>query len=97
MTQHGFTFAQNLARHSTAHGSIGSAIMRLSLEGYVVVKFTSGTPPSILLDRPYEGLPVQLTQHGDRAFGSVEHLGCRLYWPVENSAPARAFAPETAA
>lgn len=85
MTQHAFTFAQNLHRHGRAHEAIGRAIWKLSLEGYVALEFKSGNPPSVRLDRPYEGLPVQVTQHGDKTFGSVEHLGCRLYWPVPQS------------
>jgi hypothetical protein len=77
--------AENARRHS-GHEVIRRAILKLSIEGYVVEKATSGQGlPSLKLERPYEALPAQLTRHGDKTIGSVVHLGCRLYWLVADT------------
>lgn len=63
---------------------IHRAILRLSVDGYVVLKTTSGAGdlPSVQIDKPFAGVEANVTQHAEKTIASCEHLGCRLYWHV---------------
>lgn len=61
------------------------AILRLSVDGYLVLKTTSGAGelPSIQIDKPFAEAEPVITPHAEKLIASCECYACRLYWLVE--------------
>lgn len=76
------TFFTN-SKHHAALSAIHVAVMKLSLEGYVVLSTNSKRGANIEIDRPYEGMEPVITDHGCQKIASIEKWHCRIYWRVQ--------------
>lgn len=85
------TFTEN-ARMQDSANALQRAVMKLSAEGYRIVKMSANgkAAPSIQLDSPYEGPAThhQEAQHAEKRIGSCVQFGCRLYWEIKSSEAA---------
>jgi hypothetical protein len=70
------------SKHHSALGALHIAVMRLSLEGYLVLGVSSKNGANVEIDRPYNDPDVKITNYPDKVIGSIDRWNCRIYWKI---------------